>query len=561
MKRSLCVMAVALGVGLGGVMAHAQLPEIYEVVPRAARAGEVLTILGQDFDPVAANNIVHIGGVRARVQGSWVTELDVEVPQAAQEGAITVAVGGRLALSPERFQPLFAPFGESNAVYRRTVILPSFSYATSNHVSIATADLNGDGGAELICAKGDARIDILEYVPGSPLLSTSSFQARAFLNASAGSTNLMVVDFDADGRIDVLATGPNGFDLFRNVHAAGPLIDASFAPRLRVNRTGARQWELADVDRDGRVDVITREAASVSFHLNTYDPDATNQWLSSRIPLTPIFSSDLRHIGVGDLNLDGHVDVVVATIDDLRIFSHNSRSEATNRFTQLTIPQSGLTFVQVIDVDGDGFSEVLTYGTYGSSTRAYDVYWNKNEGGHLEESDFQRVRLAQTDMLSYTPKVLDANGDGFQDMVGPTRAGGFDTGNFYANQSGVIGEVVFAGSFLTSTNILTNAPVMITADLNRDGAQDVITLRNGVTVYQNMASVTARLIGVNVAGDPAIVVVQAIGKPGELLTLQGTANFRFWTDVQTLRVGSGGVVLFDGDVTNTMRFFRLKPSP
>ena len=556
MKRSLCVMAVALGVGFG-VMAHAQLPEIYEVFPRTARPSEVLTIFGQDFDPVATNNIVHVGGVRAKVRASWVTELDVEVPQAAQEGTITVAVASKVALSPERFQPLFAPFGESNALYRRTVIIPAFSLATSNHVSIATADLNGDGGTELICAKGDARIDILEYVPGGPFLSTHSFQPRALLNALSGSTNLMVVDFDADGRMDVLATGPNGFDLFRNVHAGGPLIDASFAPRLRVNRTGAQahQWELADVDRDGRVDVITREVGGVSFHLNTFVPDSTNQWLSGRIPLTNSINVDTRYMAVGDLNRDGHADVALASADSLRIFSHNSRSEGTNRFTQISFPQSGLTFVRLLDVDGDGFSEVLTYG---SSTRVYDVYWNKNEGGHLEASDFQRVRLAQSDMLTYTPKVLDANGDGFQDIVGPVMIGGFDTGNFYANQSGLVGEVVFAGSFLTSTNILTNAPVMITADLNRDGAQDVITLRNGVTVYQNMTSVQPMIAAID-RRTPSTYFAQIVGRPGEIVTLQSSDALNNWFNMATARIGDFGLWSYPFGATNKMRFFRVRP--
>jgi len=144
-------------------------------------------------------------------------------------------------------------------------------------------------------------------------------------------------------------------------------------------------------------------------------------------------------------------------------------------------------------------------------------------------------------------------------IIGPVTVNGSATGNFYANQSGIIGNIVFPGSFLTSTNTLTNSPVVITADLNRDGAQDVIALQLGVTVYENMTSVTPTITDIDVYGDPPIYVVRAIGRPAELLTLQGTSNFLFWSDVQTLRVGSGGILLFDGDATNTMRFFRLRP--
>lgn len=113
-----------MAVALGGVIAHAQVPEIYELIPRAARAGEVLRLIGQDFHPFSASNTVHVGGVKARILSSWVTELEVEVPAAAQPGPVTVTVGGRIATSPMPFQPIFAPFGGTNLYYARVAFVP-----------------------------------------------------------------------------------------------------------------------------------------------------------------------------------------------------------------------------------------------------------------------------------------------------------------------------------------------------------------------------------------------------------------------------------------------------
>ncbi|MGZ8921701.1 MAG: FG-GAP-like repeat-containing protein, partial [Limisphaerales bacterium] len=472
MKRFLGVMAVALG----GVMAHPQLPEVYEVFPRTARPGEILTLLGQDFDPVAANNVVHIGGVRANVRESWVSELEVEVPEAAQEGTITIAAGGKIAISPTPFQPLFAPFGLSNAVYRRAATLPSFSY-----VGIATADLNGDGGAELLCATRDSRVDIWEHVPGSSLISTFSLQYRAQLTGSTtNSTNLVVADIDADGRIDVLLGGRAGFDLFRNIHEGGTLSAVSFASGLRSARIGGEilEIELADIDRDGRLDAIVREPARVSYHLNKYDSSSAIEWLGPRTLISPA-NLTIRDMTTGDLNQDGHLDVVIAVSEaesSIRIFSHNSKSGTSNAFTQISIPAVGASFVQVMDVEGDGVPDILAYDV---TTGIYRVLQNRNRGAHLQASDFDVVQLVHREVSQVPPKILDLNGDSFQDIV----RGPFSSGIYYENQSRFLQGIVYPGSFLATTNTLTNATKIVTADLNRDGAQDAIALQGRVSVY------------------------------------------------------------------------------
>jgi trimeric autotransporter adhesin len=547
MKRSLCVMAVALG----GVMTHAQLPEIYEVLPRTARAGEVLTIFGQDFDPVAEKNVVHIGGVAARVRESWVTELEVEVPQAAQEGTITVASGGKISVSPTPFQPLFAPFGQTNAVYVRTAIFPA-----SDYVGFTTADLNGDGGAELLCTSRDARVDVFEYVPGNVVLSTNSFQRRAQLTAgSTSNTNLMTGDFDADGRIDVLLAGRAGFELFRNTHESGTLNEASFAPRVRVNETHPEgsQFALADVNRDGRIDVITRDFAAVSFNLNTYDPTSTNRWLAARVLATPSSTPSPTHMTTGDLNQDGHLDIVVTTGDAVRIFSHSSPSEARNVFTQIAIPISGVSFVQLTDVQGDGLLDILTYN---DRSGAYIVLRNRNEGGHLQVSDFEQVRLAQQETSPLEPKLLDVNGDGFPDILrGLPRSSGV----YYENQSRFLENVIFPGSFLTMTNSLTNAPVVISADLNRDGAQDVIVLEGRVGIYQNIGAQRAVVSGIQATA--SLYSMRIVGNPNEWVVLQTSIDLNGWTNVSTLRLGSSGVWNYTSTAGDQMRFFRVQPTP
>jgi hypothetical protein len=551
MKRSLCVMAVALG----GLVTQGQLPEIYDISPRAARPGESLRIIGQDFDPVAANNVVYIGGVPARVTRSWVTELEVEVPRAAQEGTITVATGGKIAVGPIPFQPLFAPFGQSNAVYRRMIQLPAFDYA-----GLATADLNRDGGAELLCVTRDARVDLFEYVPGGQLISLDSLQLRTQLAGTIGNTNVLMVDFDADGRIDILMAGRSGFDLFRNIHESGPLGAGSFAPPVNVIQSHSfdGDFRLADLNRDGRMDLITRDSGGrVTFNLNTYDPNSTNQWLTSRSLIWPSTFFSGRHMAVGDLNRDGHADVVIASGDSLRIFSHNSRSGTNIQFTQIQIPTAS-TFVQLMDVEGDGSLDILVYNPIGQITGDYVVLWNKNNGGHLEASDFEPVQLVQREFSQFRPNVLDVNGDGYQDIL----RGTFGRGEYFENQSRFLTNIIFPGSFLTKTNILTNSPVVITVDLNRDGAQDVIMHQGVVSVYQNITLLGATVARITVYGTPLTYRVGIIGRPNEFVTIQSSSNLTAWQDAGTVRLGTpNSWDSSSGPATAQMQFFRIRPAP
>src|SRR5205085_1846535 len=115
------------------------------------------------------------------------------------------------------------------------------------------------------------------------------------------------------------------------------------------------------------------------------------------------------------------------------------------------------------DVEGDGSLDILAYHQV---TGIYHVLHNKNQGGHLETNDFELVQLVQRDISQIPPKFLDLDGDGFEDILrGPAQGSG--DGVYFENQSRFLNGALFQGSFLSRTNTLTNAPVVITADINR----------------------------------------------------------------------------------------------
>ncbi|HEY9857113.1 MAG TPA: IPT/TIG domain-containing protein, partial [Stenomitos sp.] len=77
-------------------------PFVTDMVPRAANPGDTLTLFGNGFDPVSANNKVYFNGVQAPPANVSVdatgTRLTVIVPDNAQTGVITVQVGNLVTL-------------------------------------------------------------------------------------------------------------------------------------------------------------------------------------------------------------------------------------------------------------------------------------------------------------------------------------------------------------------------------------------------------------------------------------------------------------------------------
>lgn len=79
-------------------------PQITSFSPLSGQTGDVVTILGSNFDPTPINNIVKFNGTDATVSpSSTTTELIVTVPAGATTGNITVTVGTITATSSTPF--------------------------------------------------------------------------------------------------------------------------------------------------------------------------------------------------------------------------------------------------------------------------------------------------------------------------------------------------------------------------------------------------------------------------------------------------------------------------
>jgi len=72
----------------------ASTPMILNITPLSGSWGDKITIIGQGFSPIAANNIVQINGLTVTVLSATATEIVILIPPNATTGQITVTVGG-----------------------------------------------------------------------------------------------------------------------------------------------------------------------------------------------------------------------------------------------------------------------------------------------------------------------------------------------------------------------------------------------------------------------------------------------------------------------------------
>ena len=165
---------------------------------------------------------------------------------------------------------------------------------------LTSGDLDGDGRPDIAASAGGA-LHVLFTQPGGGL--------AAPLKLVAGKTahQVGIADFDGDGRGDLVTTTSdgvpdNGFALFLNQGSR------KFGSAVRIPAGGYNGFDVADVNRDGRPDLVVGDGdPRVWVVLN----EGSGKFAMPRsIPsLAPLVSDPLLR----DVDGDGQMDVVTTT--------------------------------------------------------------------------------------------------------------------------------------------------------------------------------------------------------------------------------------------------------
>lgn len=453
--------------------------------PRARTAELVYTKMGRlaeakpagaPGDPVAPRPD---GPVFAAARGIDVRDaagaaLDPAAWSAGGAASITVADvdgDGRLDLyMPGALDPATAPDGARNALllavdggaYRLETALPLAH--VPDVLAVAWADVDGDGGLDVVLGRDGPdqwwRGSVAEG--GGPRTWTDASAALGAAAAGGRTNDVLVVDADHDGDLDVLLAR-DGPDLFLAGRSGDGFDEVAASLGLAGDDRPTRRFLAGDLDGTRDLDLVAIHAAPPHrLHHNDRawrwsageggdpDPGAAN-----------LLQAAFRSVAAADLDGDGRTDLV-AHEDDALVRWSLSRDAGWRR-TPLALgldPARPATFA-VVDVDGDGRTEVVlatvegpvvvpTAG--GALARTIDVAAPAGAAALVLEDPARGLALAWTgaDGDASGPR-LAAPGDGRFAFTAVTFSGRTDVGQAMRSNASGIGTRVAARAGATWT--------------------------------------------------------------------------------------------------------------
>lgn len=311
--------------------------------------------------------------------------------------------------------------------------------------ALTAADVNCDGRLDLMVGNLGS---IDAYLAGED----GTFQAVSTPTLFR-SNSVAAADFDGDGLVDVaacergsphlivgLGRGDGGFDL---------LPSQTFDQSVLHVLTG-------DFNDDGSEDLALFDAEGTILSLIGRG-DGT---FETRIPLGPSVSGAIAVGIAGDVNHDGHLDVVTANAYDVSVIL----GDGSGAFSYRRVFAAGRTPSRVhrADLNNDGWPDLLVANWLGGDV---SIFLNDRSGNFVEDGRYP--------VAPYMGAVTsgDFNGDGLPDFAAVDRLNGqvavflgHDTGGFTPGSQFAVGQ---------------NPSDVVAADFNSDDRLDLAVCNQG----------------------------------------------------------------------------------
>ena len=287
--------------------------------------------------------------------------------------------------------------------------------STRSEEGTALGDIDGDG---------DLDVAINGYWLENPLPSPGNMPGGQWTEHQVTSSQpsrvgAHIADINADGFLDILYAASESADGKLAWYEAPNPSDPTVGPWIEHVIDGAvsyvHTFKTADMDLDGRLDVVTAEMHQSS------DPDEVSVYLKKDIDGASweqviIADTGSHNIRVGDIGNDGDIDIMGANWNSSA--PNGAPIEIWENQTAFTLSLDNWTrhqidgalpwravFIDSADADGDGLKDIIAGG-----------WWFKNPGSPAGNW----ARNAFGGSLDNMAAVHDFDGDGDKDVLGTT---------------------------------------------------------------------------------------------------------------------------------------------
>jgi len=334
------------------VNVHAPVISLNTVSPLSGAVGSTVTITGNNFSTVPAENTVWFGTVKATVLTATANQLTVTVPPGAGYDAVSVTKAGLTSKYHLPFQTSFS----SGVTFDNTHFAPPVEFTlTGADYDMDIGDLDNDGKPDIVAEGGTVATTRFRNTHTGGSISTTS------LTDNGISTNMRfphLRDVDGDGLIDMAG----GNRVLKNNSTTGNISFMADVTVPNLNSFGFLNY--GDINQDGKTDLIVPDGSITVRISENRSANLTGNFV------TGIYASFAPGINISrpaangsvvveDFDNDGYPDMIVSNsaIDNISIYRNAQRPRvSTNSFAANVELATGDATNRIVtgDLDRDG---------------------------------------------------------------------------------------------------------------------------------------------------------------------------------------------------------------
>ncbi len=294
-------------------------------------------------------------------------------------------------------------------------------------------------------------------------ITIAQFNAQQIISTDADQpTSVFIADLNGDGYNDVLSASWNDDKIawYPNTDGLGAFGSQQV---ITWNADGADCVKAFDLDGDGDIDVLSSSYNDnkVAWYENT---DGNGTFGTQQIISTDLIYG--AYVNASDLDGDGDLDVISASIDDDKIAWYENTDGLGSFGTQQIIANpDGPNCVLTADIDGDGDMDVIFDAANGN-----EISWCENTDGQ-GTFGLQQIIVNNISNIDLPSSVYAADIDGDNDIDIISSSINDNKIAWYENTDG---QGTFGAQQIISSNA-NQARVAIASDFDNDGDIDVVS--------------------------------------------------------------------------------------